>query len=123
MKASPTAAAAGSAVNRKTERDTNSAAALHKASSTFGLKTTASASRLLDQYEPPSPLRKDAKKQQKKEDAAGVGGDAKRPATYANMAVEVRGANLRWRCLVDVGDKKLDEKEDMGSSGGWVWLS
>lgn len=74
------------------DRKTNSATALHKASSTFGLKTTASASRLADQYTPPCPVPQESKKNKKnnKEGVVALGSDSrKRPGTYANMAVEV----------------------------------
>lgn len=89
----PTTAAAKPAAlySRMADREPNSTAALHKASSTFGLKTTASASRLGDQYTPPCPAPTESNKQKKKEEALAVmGGDnKKRIATYANMAVEV----------------------------------
>lgn len=74
-----------------------SAAALQKTSTTFGVETTLSASRLVEQYTPlPSPRARPSSRglKKKKPVAVGLGGDSDNNNTrwnamYENMAVEV----------------------------------
>lgn len=100
--AAETAAAAAAAFQGQQHRE-RSAAAVHKASSTFGIKKTASASRLTEQYKPPLG---GGTRQRRLNMRGGViataGNDGntnnKGHGMYENMAVEVCAWARRATC-------------------------